>query len=1413
MDLESILDEINKIIEKLNSIIQQKNKSGDYFINSLCEDIFIETFNAIFNCNLKNLNYSKPNAPAIDLLDLSIDKKIIIQVTSSNTPKKLLETITKYDNNIDSYGEYKELYHFILTKKSNSYKQKQINSRLINKPTFIFNIHEHIIDIFSISNLLKKSYSNGLRIEKIVEIKDNLEKAINGFEFKFESIKLKDKNLFNKTNYKFKEEELKLERTLINDTNQLLCLNDLINDESIQYILIKSDAGYGKSFLLNDTFNFLFEQSMKSYNNITPYILNLKEFNNSKDFKENISVLYFDKRKKPLLLLDGLDEITDDEEQKDIENKLLEYLKNHQNVKCIISSRNSFKKINIKEDHNDEKIAFKKYILSKLNERQIENYLKSKNILKEIKSDSKFQKIEKSLQIPFNLYNVCQYYIKNRKLSESIIYINHKRIDEDIKKYSKKNEMLLVKTRVSLERLAIINNIIEKKFFSKREIGSLINYDEEIYQIFKKINLLHFDEIDEKVRFNNNNKYFEDILVTYFFKNNNPEKIFEIFLINDNEYLIPNSWYNSLSMLVSTLGIESSFSKNIMENHPYILIQSEEVGLSVKDTNKIFQNIFNIYQKKDIWINEQQFDLNKLAKFGDTDENFEFLILKIDSKNQRTKTKAISLLSDFIPNKERGELIVNRLELEINDSNNKYTIKTIFNCLSNYKEFISAEKKVELINLSANSETDLLKYNEYIRSGVYKFILVNDLQDEFLDYLFEGLELIKFSNKGKYDGRDKTTLLDEGIYLDNLFFNLKSKKNITKSIDILFNNYKSFDERHANKIFNDLIKKSTEIINSNKGIKIFKKELILTFSKYNITNHNWGYWKEMVLNFKLDDFIKNTLQAEYEVLENLIKDEKIFKNYFLISADGISELITNNNYNLIIKIIDTELIKINEGIRLYEFIEDKSVAKKIKEAIIKKGGIIENEIKNEYDNFKLEQIENFKLLFNEDNFKESILKFFGSNNKIEIPWDEIPNWYKGQLYFHQDFRLNFLRELTRHEEGRTVEKNKVITRFNKNLDWYLIKTIFQNKSRINYNFSEDQITYLSNWISAQALQLNFKDAIYDVYNNSFKLIDDCNTIYSFAKELNVKLDKNTNLDLLSFFDMNNISSNYDEYYNDYFKNLITEINDLEAVKKRVNENLKNKVKYSSVLNNHIIFSFNYNVIENYPLIEKLLIEYLSEFQHGHFHDNPILVYYDKSKNFDFLKNNFPTEITDLFWALINYLIDNNEHQSFVEEKLLNKIDITQNYDEKLRIISNLLKINSKNALLKFYETLDFIKKEGVNGQFRHYDYNTSIYKYENEEIETAIKIIELTFQFEFDNFDNPRREIIAYLKRMIIRNKENYNKIKSLIENLINDKKGALENIQFLEFDLNDFKETFYSNYKSNYTLKDALKIISKIEN
>lgn len=1415
MDLETTLDEINKIIVKLDSIIKLKNKSGDYFINSLCEDIFIETFNIIFKCNFKNLNYSKPNAPAIDLLDDSDDKKIIIQVTSSNTPKKLLDTITKYDNNNESYGEYKELYHFILTKKSDSYKQKEINSRLIKNPKFIFNVNEHIIDIFSITNLLKKSYSNGLNVEKIIEIKDNLEQAINGFEFKFKSLKSIDKNSFNKTNYKFKEEELKLERNLINDIHKLLNVKELIIDESIKYILIKSDAGYGKSYLLNDTFNFLFEQAMESYNNITPYILNLKEYNNSRDFKENISIKYFDKRKKPLLILDGLDEITDEEEQKEIESKLLDYLKNYKNVRCIISSRYGFKKIKINEDDDKEKLIFKQYILSKLNEEQIENYLNSKNILKEIKSDSKFRNIAKSLQIPFNLYNVCQYYIKNRKLSDSIIYINNKRIDEDIKKYSKKNEMLLVKTRVSLEKLSVINNIVEKKFFSKREIGNIINFDEEVYQIFKKINLLYFDEIDEKIRFNNNNKYFEDILVTYFLKNNNPRKIFEIFLISDNEYLIPKSWYNSLSMLVSTLDIESSFSKNIIENHPYILIQSEEIGLSEKQINKIFQNIFNIYEEKDIWINEQKFDLNKLAEFGETNENFAFLISKLNSINFRTRNKAISLLRKFLETQERADILFKELKKEINESNKEHNIWESYYCFSNYESFLILEQKKELIDLCVQSENSFLKNNEYIRASIYHFITVSNLEEEYIDYMLEGLKLLKYSNKGRIEGRSKTSLMDEGYNLDKLFYKITTKDKLILVIKEITINYEEFDDYHTHRIYDKLINTIEEIIDSESNNKDFISKLTLIFSDYDVKVDNWYYWQEMMKNFNVSKLITKILKSEKVVLKKLLSNKDALEKSFHFTSYEIAKLITENSYIEIFKAYDNKKIEIGKVIDLYYLVEtiDSNLSLKMEAEISSRGGKIEKRKKIIKENEVIKfQKENFNLLFDEEQFKKDIIGYFGINNTIEYSWTETPSWYDGENFFNNDLRIIFLKTFIRYGKKEKIFKNEVISNLENNLDWMLIKLIFEKKSELNIELNIEQLLFLETWVKKEAIKLNFKNAIYDVKGKTFRINENCITIYKYIKELNLIVDKATSLDLLSFSDINNLNQSYDDKYNNYFEKLIKDVNDFEDVKDRVFENLTNRIKYSTVLNNHIIFSFNYNIIENYNLIEDLLIEYLPELQEGHFHDNPLLVYYDKSKNFSFLKNNFPNEITDLFWAVINYLVDNNEHKSFVEEKLLNKIDIIQNYDEKLRIISNLLKINSKNALLKFYETLDFIKKEGLNGQFRHYDYNTSINKYENEEIETAIKIIELTYQFEFDNFDNPRREIIAYLKRMITKNKENYNEIKSLIEKSINDNKGVLENIQFLEFDLNDLKETFYSNYKSNYTLKDALKIISKIE-
>lgn len=1429
MDLDTQISRLNSIVEKIILRINIKNKSSDYFFNHLCEGIFTVTFSEIFNKPFKNINIEKSNAPAADLK--SNDEKIYIQVSSTGTTDKLYKTLKTFLKQED-YKDCEKLYLFIIGEKEGLYtKAKKEVKKILDDPSnkisgFKFDVDKDIIELKELPKRLIDKFSElhgnnerKLTPESLFKIVEDLSKSINGIEYALKSITEVDKNDY--LNNSCIEKPKSIKRRLIDEDNNIFSEEDLVTKDELKYTFIYGDAGLGKTHLLNKLTFELFENSKENIENKVPFIINLKNIKHNISLEKQLPSC-FGKRFKSLLVFDGYDEITI-KEQTLFKNQLILYLESNKNTSCIIGSRTKIKKDEItfsqKNDSTKKKYNFKTLKIDFFNESEINFFIKNKGVDNSIFSHKNFLKLKSDFKTPYYLDLITNYYNDYNNLPESKLIVMEKLFNKSlIRLTDDDNRMLALETRNFLEKITFIFYYTEVKNLKDIELAKIIEYKNEVWKVINKHNSLEFKEDYEHWEISLTNQKELDFLFFSLLKKMDSQTLFEIF---QADIILPDTWYNSLLLFNDDHEINQEIRSEMTKNFPFIYIK--EFQTNPNDSfftdnlrAKVFQEIFNKYEEKDIWIDFRIFDEKSYVEFGEIDENFAFLISKLNSINFRTRNKAISLLAKFSITKERTNTLFKELKKEINETNKEHTIWESYYCFSNYESFLILEQKKELIDLSVQSENSFLKNNEYIRASIYHFITVSNLEEEYIDYMLEGLKLLKYSNKGRIEGRSKTSLMDEGYKLDNLFYKITTKDKLILVVKEITLNYKEFDDYHTQRIYDKLINTIKEIIDSESNNKDFINKLTLIFSNYDVKVDNWYYWQEMMKNFNVSSLITKILKSEKVVLKKLFSKKDVLEKSFHFTSYEIAKLITNNSYLEIFKAYDNKKIEIGKVIDLYYLIEtiDSNIALKMEAEISSRGGKIkkrENIITLE-DKIKKAEIENFELLFSEDNFKKSILNFFGSNNQLELPWNEIPNWYKGQLYFHQDFRLIFLRDLTRHEDGRIVEKNIVITRFKKNLDWYLINTIFQNKSRINYNFSKDQITYLSNWISTQALQLNFKDAIHDVYNNSFKLTEDCNTIYSFAKELNVKLDKKTNLDLLSFFDINNINSDYNEYYNNYFKKLIKEIDDLEAVKKRVNENLNNKVKYYSVLNNHIIFSFNYNVIENYPLIEKLLIEYLPEFQHGHFHDNPILVYYDKSKNFEFLKNNFPNEITDLFWVLINYLVDNNEHKSFVEEKLLNKIDVTQNYDEKLRITSNLLQINSKNALKEFYSILFFIKTEDLNGQFRHYDYNTSINKYENEEIGTAIKIIELTYKFKFDNFDNPKREIIAYLKRMIIKNKENYNEIKSSIEKLIDNNKGVLENIQFLEFDLNDLKETFYSNYKSNYTLKDALKIISEIE-
>lgn len=1414
MELDNLINEITEITTKLATTIKQKNNSGDYFINSLCEDIFITTFNEIFDCDFKNLNYSKPNSPAVDLFDNSPEKKIIIQVTSDNSTRKLYDTLTKLINNLDKYKDYKNLYLFVLKSKSGSYRQPEVDKILAGNTEIIFNINQHIFDIDSIPKLIRAQHSNGMSIIKIIEIKERLDQSVNALDFKYKKLRLTDENNFAKNRYNFPE-EIKIDREIVNlATRKKSNIENLFNNNSTKYAILKSNPGLGKSFSLYNYFKFLFEKATESSDNITPYILNFKDITANSNFEQYV-ISHFHKRKKPLLIIDGLDEIGDTVEQRRIEKNLYQYLKEHQNVMCLVSGRYDF--ITIKTEGYNE-LKFENYELAKLTQQQIQEYLQAKSIYHLLIKDADYHLIKDALQIPFNLYNVSEYFVKNKRLEKSIVFVNHKRINEDILKYCNSNEMLLLKSRLLLEKLSLINNIIENKVFSIREIAKMIKYDDNVFKTIRKIKMLDFESINETVSFSNNQKFFEDILVAYFLKDKDTDTILNLFKIGKSEVSIPQTWYNSLSMLTSLKGIESDFAKTIIADFSYILVNADDFGLSDVQKNEIFQKIFNLYEEKDIWIDNIKYEQNTLAKFGDNDLVFDFLIAKLNNpgSNFRTRSKSISQLAKFTPTQDRASILLEVIKNVIRPENNVGDeIPQSYYCLAAYNEFITLSQKKLVIDSCVSSKDDHLKYNEYVRSAVYYFITSNNLEDEYIDYLLEGLRLLDFNKKGQLPGRGDVTLVDEGFNLDNAFLNIKTKKSILTVIKELFNYFEKNDRYHSFTVFEKMILEATSIIIKEKNNKRFIKSLVNILSDYDVRNENWLYWKEVINNFNLHSFIIEVLKSEKDVLRNLINNKKIFASHFYISADVIANLVTDNSLNEILEGIDKGHIKLEDGTYIYDFVNnrDSILGKKFKKELVARNAIIipftKHPTKEETDAFKKEK---FDLLFNAEDFLQDIIVFFRESDTIEFSLTAIPQWYNDKFFYNGDIRIEILQKQFHYKNVKNITKEKVVDFFNGPFIQHILNDIiFEKIKHFSYMLTEGQYQKLSNWLLSEVQNVDFRNAIHNVQKNTFSLDRNCSKLYGFKKILNISFDKETNLDLLSYYDIDNRVSGTDNKY-DYFIDLVEEINDFNAVKQRVRENLESKIKYADVLDSHIMFSAKYNLEENYPLIEDIIIELIPEIQEGFFHNNPLKIYYSYTKNFEFLKKYIPETPNDLYWNIIDYLIGEKGHCDFVEENLNKLYENNDDFNIKLKVCNSLIKNNSQNALQKFLNTIKYVKEQDIANDFRFYDFSFGISNFKHVDIESAVGLIKLTYLYNFDQFDHPRNAMIGYFENLIKSDKKTYKKIKGAIQELIKDHRQELKDIQFLEMHLDRLHQTFYSTYKSNYTFNEALKIINKID-
>lgn len=141
----------NNIQLKLNWLrinLESDSSLGLYEANIASEDFFADLFSIIRNSKYENINKTKKNAPAIDLINK--DKKIGIQVTATNTSNKITNTIKKFKKYKYPEKGY-SLEIFILTQKEEYGKSSEAK---------IYDMSDLIAEIYKLSSEQKKAISD-----------------------------------------------------------------------------------------------------------------------------------------------------------------------------------------------------------------------------------------------------------------------------------------------------------------------------------------------------------------------------------------------------------------------------------------------------------------------------------------------------------------------------------------------------------------------------------------------------------------------------------------------------------------------------------------------------------------------------------------------------------------------------------------------------------------------------------------------------------------------------------------------------------------------------------------------------------------------------------------------------------------------------------------------------------------------------------------------------------------------------------------------------------------------------------------------------------------------------------------------------------------------------------------------------
>jgi hypothetical protein len=1150
-------------------------------------------------------------------------------------------------------------------------------------------------------------------------------------------------------------------------------------------IVVLGDAGSGKSTEL-ENLAFIFS------NKDSPYLPTFQRLNTYSPDQglENSLPEYWRKIPQHLLLIlwDGLDEIEPSHFNTAIRQIKVFSIK-YPDVRIVISCRTNFYNLPL-SDSPSTLPDFDPFFIPNLEIKDVRKYYSTK--FKEEQAEAFIANIQKNgledlTTRPYFLMILAEIYSDQNRLPNNkaelyqsfILY----RLNQDKAHFQgvfdirpRKEEIMSL-----LERVALSMEILARNFIVEEELLQLISSNE--YTTIKYCTVFKKKEGSDSIwQFEHNN--IQEYLAASSLSKLSFEKTIQLIAF-EPEYkkLIP-TWINTLTFLVSILSSnEDQLTKLLswlLEYEKEVIVKFEREKIPKDRRTEIFKSIFNYYKGLNAWIQSSSFSTEELARFGQSDNNINFLISEIQNReNSRvTKINAIDLLGhfDYCQGDNKRNVQVFLMGLIDEYSSDDEIIRTIVYSLKS-----AGMNEAGLI-------ADLMKKlkhrkNQHIRSALYSILSSSEIVDEYFDYLVEGIGL----DRKNGPDRHTITLADESWNLKECFLAIKTVSGLAKLIDYIANTY-HFDYLYDSKTFIDRI--------VDNSIVAYKQDHLVydkIFRWYQKEIKGFDRQKaDRVCRFFDETSTRKRAFAEVWSWSKAEQDDKTVLLAKLITEDDfmfvINEYWSRNITNADLKKLLSDMYWLRNPLaETFENVLKKEIAFVIEKP--KQAAIQALQVQKEK--------ENFDILFDSIRFRDAVAEIFDKERKEHLTYEDL---YEIRKESHRQMELDdyyngaavrLLRNF--NDAPHDVKKEEILAWFDNEemVEWYCAQIIYEHLvSQPTVDLSSEQNAWIKTWCKKNEPSISFRTALTVSEDGKRSYIMMAIYIYYFSARLDIQYGKEVYLDMLSF----------DCHLGGGWLGIEYPLSKLHKkdIEARIVLNIKAGIRDNKVFKNQAAYAIKNRLSIVFPNILKEIVNTSREVHER----NEILdIYCQGTEDTNGLKALLPDAPDEIRWKIVEKLVLASEYKVVIEftSKVL---DGPNSQDEKVKAAEFLMELQQ-------IEGLEFITKLVQSKA------NIKLTVGNNKGLATLktkkavfllLELLHISYQedVKINIYESLLNSVIIALQNIALIGQDNFQTVVSGMEGFIQNNKMIYPNANFLTLTVDRIKAQFYLNKAKSYTIKQV---------